>query len=113
MSSSRKLRTAHFLMFIGVTPLIFAGIVSLVGIAFARAHPGTAGGSDAFLMLALLTLGFSTTVVLGGTGALWSWFLTYKHIDAATTATRVLQITVVAGIIVVSLMYLIALSVIF
>jgi hypothetical protein len=107
MAASRKLRTAHFLMFIGVVPLVFAGVISIIGIASAQASPGTAGGSSGFLLMALTLLGYSTTVVLGGVGALWSLFLTSRHIDSPTTATRVLRIMVFSGIGIVPLGFLI------
>lgn len=105
MPPSRKLRTAHFLMFVGVVPLVFAAAVSVAGIASARLQPGQAGASDAFMMIALLLLGYATTVVLGGAGALWSWLLTARDSERKTTATRILQIMVIAGLVVPPLWY--------
>lgn len=106
MMASRKLRTAHFLMFIGLVPMMFAVMITVAGIAFARGHPGQVGGSDAFLMIALLLLGYFTNLVLGGIGALWSWFLTSRRIDQRTTATLVLRILVVVALIVPLFWYL-------
>lgn len=65
MAAGRTLRTAHFLMFIGVAPLLLAAALAL---AAAHAHPGQAGASDAFLMLALILSGCLATPVLGGAG---------------------------------------------
>lgn len=106
MSASRKLRTAHFLMFIGLVPMMFAIAIIIAVISFARAHPGQTGGSDAFLLIALLLLGYFTNLILGGAGALWSWFLTSRRIDQRTTATLVLRILVVVALIVPLFWYL-------
>lgn len=65
MAAGRTLRTAHFLMFIGVAPLLLAAALAL---AAAHAHPGQAGAADAFLMLALILSGCLATLVLGGPG---------------------------------------------
>jgi hypothetical protein len=105
MAASRKLRTAHFLMFIGVAPLLLAGAFAVAGIAFAQMHPGQAGGSDAFMMIAFLLFGYATTLVLGGAGAWWSWSLTRRGIDRRTTATLVLRVLVGAGLVVPALWY--------
>ena len=67
---------------------------------YAHNHPGQAGGSDAFLLIALLLFGYATTLALGGTGALWSWFLTKRGIDELSTATVVLRTMVVAALLV-------------
>jgi len=99
MAASRKLRTAHFLMFIGVAPLVFAAAVATAAIAFARSQPGQAGGSDGFLVVALGVFGYLTTLVLGGSGALWSLYLTSRRIDARATATVVLRASVLAGLV--------------
>lgn len=42
MPSSRKLRTAHFLMFVGLVPLLFASVILIIGITCAQANPDTA-----------------------------------------------------------------------
>jgi hypothetical protein len=105
MPASRKLRTAHFLMFIGVAPMVLAVAFSVAGIAYARSHPGLVGGSDGFLTIALGLFGYVTTVVLGGAGALWSWFLTARGIDQRTTATLVLRTLVAAAIVLPPLGY--------
>ena len=99
MTASRKLRTAHFLMFIGAAPLALSATFIGAGIAYAKLHPGETGGSDVFLMLALALMGYGTTAVLGSTGALWSWYLTRRGIDASTTATVVLRTAVVVGVV--------------
>lgn len=99
MPASRKLRTAHFLMFIRVVPLLFAGLLLIVGIASTQANPDTAedfGGSP--LIALILLFSYPTIVVLGGGGALWSLFLTSRKIDSPTTATRVLRTMVFSGI---------------
>lgn len=106
MFPSRKLRTAHFLMFIGLVPMMFAVAMTIAAIAFTRGHPGQGAGSDAFLLIALSLLGYFTNLILGGIGALWSWFLTSRHIDQRTTATLVLRILVVIALIVPLFWYL-------
>lgn len=105
MAASRKLRTAHFLMFMGVMPLLLAVAVTIAAILTARAHPGQAGLSDGFILFALLGLGFVTTLVLGCSGALWSWYLTERGIDTSTTATLVLRSMVGAGLVLPVLWY--------
>lgn len=105
MPASRKRRTAHFLMFMGVAPLLLAAVFSVVAIAAAQAHAGQAGASDSFLMMALILFGYLTTLVLGGAGALWSWRLVKRRKDGATTATRVLWLLVGAGLVVPAAWY--------
>jgi hypothetical protein len=99
MAVSRKMRVAQCLMAIGIVPLLLAVIWSISIVAYARSHPGQAGGSDAFLMIALILAGYAATLVLGGGGALWSWFLTWRGIDKRTRATLVLRIIVVTSLV--------------
>src|SRR4051812_23617564 len=106
MAASRKLRTAHFLMFIGIAPLLLAAAFSAAGIAFAQSHPGQMGGSDAFLMIALILFGYLTTLLLGGGGAWWSWYLVSRRIDVASRATVILRAAVVVALVVPALWYL-------
>lgn len=99
MPPSRKLRTAHFLMFVGLVPLLFASFILIIGVAYAQGNPDTAEDfSGSPLIALLLWFSYPTAVVLGGGGALWSLFLTSRKIDSPTTATRVLRIIVFSGI---------------
>lgn len=99
MPASRKLRTAHSLMLMGVVPLLVAGVILIIGHAFAQANPDMDEAFSASPLIALiLSFSYPTTVVLGGGGALWSFFLTSRQIDSPTTATRVLRIMVFSGI---------------
>lgn len=77
--------------------------------AYARWHPGQAGGSDALAMLALFLLGCATTVVFGCTGAIWSWRLTLNGIDQASTVTKALRWAVAVALCVPLLLQLSAL----
>jgi hypothetical protein len=104
MSASRKLRTAHFLMFIGVAPMAFAAVFTAAAFCYAHAHSGQLGASDA-----LLLFGYATTLILGGTGAVWSWFLTTQGIDELWTATVVLRTIVMAALLLPLLWYVILL----
>lgn len=105
MSASRKLCIAHLLMFIGVAPMALSVIYLITVIDYAHSHPGQGGGSDAFLLIALLLFSYATTLVLGGTGALWSWFLTKRHIDKRSTATVALRMAVAAALLLPMLWY--------
>jgi hypothetical protein len=105
MPATRKLRTAHFLMFIGLAPLLLAAAFSVAGIAFAQSHPGQVGGSDAFLMIALILFGYLTTLVLGGGGAMWSWYLVRQRIDVASMATVILRTAVAVALVVPAVWY--------
>ena len=105
MSASRKLRTAHFLMFIGVAPMALGAAFTAAVFCYAHTHPGQGGASDAFLLIAMLLFGYATTLVLGGTGALWSWFLTAQGIDKLWTATVVLRAIVIAALLLPPLWY--------
>lgn len=99
MPASRKLRTAHLLMFIGLIPLFLAGVIFIIGMASALANPDTAEDFAGSTLTALILLfSYPTAVVLSGGGALWSLFLTSSQIDSATTATRVLRIMVFSWI---------------
>lgn len=99
MPASRKLRTAHFLMFMAAVPLLVAGVILIIGIASAQANPDMGEALAASPLIALiLSFSYPTTVVLGGGGALWSLFLTSRQIDSPTTATRVLRIMIFSGI---------------
>ena len=109
MSASRKLRTAHFLMFIGVAPMAFAAVFTAAIFFYAHTHPGQGGASDAFLLIAMLLFGYGITLVLGGTGAVWSWFLTAKGIDKLWPATVVLRTIVIAALLLPLLWYVILL----
>lgn len=109
MSASRKLRTAHFLMFIGVAPMAFAAVFTAAAFCYAHAHSGQLGASDAFLLIAMLLFGYATTLILGGTGAVWSWFLTTQGIDELWTATVVLRTIVMAALLLPLLWYVILL----
>jgi hypothetical protein len=51
-------------MFIGLVPMMFAIAIIIAVISFARTHPGQTGGSDAFLLIALLLLGYFTNLIL-------------------------------------------------
>lgn len=104
MSASRKLRTTHFLMFIGVAPMALAAAYAMAVISAAQSQPGQGAANDAFLLIALLLFGYATALVLGGTGAIWSWVLTKRRIDERTTATVVLR-TLVAATLVVPLLW--------
>lgn len=106
MPATRKLRIAHFLMFIGIAPLLLAAAFPVSGIAFAQSHPGQVDGSDAFLMIALILFGYLTTLVLGGGGALWSWILVRRRIDVASRATIVLRTVVAVALVVPAVWYL-------
>lgn len=104
--ATRKLRTAHFLMFMGVLPMMFALALAAAGIAFAQAHPGQGGASDGFLMIALSLFGYLANLILGVTGALWSLYLTRHGIDQLATATLVLRCMVAAAVVLPPLLYL-------
>jgi hypothetical protein len=109
MSASRKLRTAHFLMFIGVAPMALATVFTAAVFCFASTHPGQGGANDAFLLIAMLLFGYATALILGGTGALWSWFLTTQGIDKLETSTVFLRMIVVTALLLPLLWYVILL----
>jgi hypothetical protein len=109
MSASRKLRTAHFLMFIGVAPMAFAAVFTAAAFCYTHAHLGQAGASDAFLLITMLLFGYATTLILGGTGVVWSWFLTKQGIDKLWTATVVLRTIVMTALLLPLLWYVILL----
>lgn len=106
MSSSRKLRTAHFLMFIGIAPLAFGLFLAIVGIASSIGHVSPGGANDAFLMIAILFFGYLMTMVFGVAGLTWSWILTSRGIDRRTTATLVLRILVIGTLVLIPLLCL-------
>ena len=80
MSASRTLRTAHFLMFIGVAPMALAAAYAMAVISAAQNYPWQGAANDAFVLIALLLFGYVSTLVLGGTGAVWSWVLTRRRL---------------------------------
>ena len=98
MAGSCKLRIAQFLMIIGVAPMVLAITYIATVIYFAQSHPGQGGGSDAFLLIAMLLFGFATSLFLGATGALWSWRLTKRGLGELSTATIVLQTMVAVAL---------------
>ena len=80
MSPRSKLCIANALMLTGIAPLLLGiGWICWV-IAYARQHKGQMGGSDAFLMMAVLFLTYAFALIIGGASALWSTFLTKRNV---------------------------------
>lgn len=92
MSTSSKLRIAHYLMAIGLVPILLAAgtIISMAMEDPKFSHNSSSGGiviMGTFLMIG----GYAGTLLVAGSGVLWSCYLTVRCIAAPTTITQVLR----------------------
>lgn len=84
MSSQSKHRVANVLMISGVMPLAVGLVWVCAGLAYGQKNRGNVGGSDVFLMIAVLTLSYLVAVLISGCGAVLS--LSLAKNDAALDA---------------------------
>jgi hypothetical protein len=91
MSTSSKLRVAHYLMAIGLVPILLAaGTTISMAMEDGKILHSSSGGIvivGMFLMIG----GYAGTLLVAGSGLLWSCYLTVRRIAAPTTITQVLR----------------------
>lgn len=94
MTTHAKLRTANVLMLIGILPLALG--VAWVAAVIASAHrfKGQMGGSDAFLMIAVLLMSYLFALLVAGAGALWSISITKRDAGLRSTPAVILRAVV-------------------
>ncbi|WP_395401998.1 hypothetical protein ACHMW6_28465 [Pseudoduganella sp. UC29_106] len=91
MTPQRKLHIANALIILGILPFSLSVYWTFSILAWARANPGQAGGSDAFLMIFLLGASWIFATVVAGGGALWSRRVARCNPDARTRLALVLR----------------------
>jgi hypothetical protein len=85
-------------MIAGIMPLVL-GIAWVVAvIAHAQSHKGQAGGSDAFLMIAVLIVTYAWALLVGGAGAVWSALVARRHPACASRAAKLIRMLVLAAL---------------
>lgn len=84
MTPHGKLVTANILILAGIAPLMPGISWILVVILYAQQHKGEMGGSDAFLMIAVLIVSYAFAAVVAGSSALWSWSLMRRSASLRT-----------------------------
>jgi hypothetical protein len=72
MTPHGKLLMANILMLVGIVPLILGISWILAAISYVQQHKGEMGGSDAFLIIAVLIVTYAFAAVVAGSSALWS-----------------------------------------
>lgn len=100
MTRQAGLRTASALMYVGLAPFALGVCWILSIFFFAWRHPGAVGGGDAFLMIAVLIVGYVFAAVVGGSGALLSYLLTAK--DAGLCSRRVTMARLAVGAVLIA-----------
>ena len=98
MTPQAETRLSTLLMYGGIGPLVLGFLWMLDVIAFARHHPGSAGASDAFLMMAVLAFAYLFAFVVSGAGALLSLHANRRaavRSPAIRTARRVVVVVLV------------------
>ena len=91
MTPQNKLRIANFLMALGVIPLLLGIIWLLIAIAYAQTHKGQMGGSDGFLMMAVLFVTYAIAVVVSGASALFSLVVAKRNTNATTRISTIIR----------------------
>lgn len=94
MTPRCKLQVANILMLVGISPLILGIGWILTVLSYAQRHRGEMGGSDAFLMIAVLIVTYAFAVVVGGASALWSAFIVKRTAGVRTKPGLMLRIVV-------------------
>lgn len=105
MIAQHKLYLANVLMLLGLAPLLMAASWVAAGIAYAQQHKGAAGGSDAFLMIAVLGITYMLALLVAGPGALWSRRLVRRHAGLRTRTATVMKWLVVLALVAPLLAY--------
>lgn len=91
MTVQGKLRIANALMVVGIVPLLLAiGWIFSV-IAYANPHIGEMGGSDAFLMMAVLLVTYASALLVSGSSALWSALVAGRNPGTQAHAYKVIR----------------------
>lgn len=79
MAPLTKLRIANVLMLAGLVPLLYGVWTMFSMFAYARQNKGEMGGSDAFLLMAILMVTYACSLVVSGLAALWSLAVAHRH----------------------------------
>lgn len=109
MQARNKLRTAHALMALALLPLLL-GICWIVSVVhYGRQHPGQAGLTDFFVMIAVFVATYGFAVVVAGTGVVWS-FVIKRQDPSLRTRSATWMLIGVSGVLALPLLFLAAIS---
>lgn len=104
MPSQSKHRVANALMLIGVMPLTLGVVWVSAAVAYGQRNRGNVGGSDVFLMMAVLAVSYLFAVLISGTGAVWSRSLAKNDPAMRAPVSKILR-TCVCVILIVPLLF--------
>ena len=91
MTTQGKLLTANILMLVGIVPLILGISWILAVISYDQQHKGEMGGSDAFLMIAVLMVTYAFAAVVAGASALWSMSIVRRNSGLRSRSANVIK----------------------
>lgn len=91
MTSRAKLWIANVLMVLGIVPLLLGLSWILAVIGWARQHQGQMGGSDAFLMLGVLLVGYAFALLVSGGSAVWSARVARRDTGAGSRVSAIIR----------------------
>gem|GEM_PF-2594858 len=98
MRAQRQLAVANLLMLLGLAPLLLGAAWVVAALWYAGQHSGAAGGSDAFLMIAVLGMTYIFALLVAAPGALWSRSLVRRHAPLRTRTATVMKWLVVTAL---------------
>jgi hypothetical protein len=78
-------------MIVGIVPLILGISWILFAISYAQHHKGEMGGSDAFLMIAVLVVTYAFAAVVAGASALWSMSIARRNSGLRVKSASVMR----------------------
>lgn len=106
MTPQGKLRMTNVLMLVGIVPLILGIGWILAVISYAQQHRGEMGGSDAFLIIAVLIATYAFALVVSGPSALWSVFIVRRNAGLRTKSATIIKAAVCVVLIAPLLWYI-------